>query len=79
MSRIKDTGIPNVVVLGNLKEDLFNILEELKPDIIALGYDQRVSEEIVQERCPGCTVVRLVSYHPEKFKSSLYRNRDAGE
>jgi FAD synthetase len=79
MNRIKETGIPDAVVLGNLKEDLFHILEELKPDIIALGYDQRVSEEIVQKRCPVCTVIRLVSYHPEKFKSSLYRNREAGE
>jgi FAD synthetase len=79
MNRIKETGIPDEVVLGNLKEDLFHILDELKPDVIALGYDQRVSEEIVQKRCPVCTVKRLVSYHPEKFKSSLYRNRNGGE
>jgi FAD synthetase len=79
MNRIKETGIPDEVVLGNLKEDLFHILDELKPDVIALGYDQRVSEELVQKRCPVCTVKRLVSYHPEKFKSSLYRNRNGGE
>ena len=76
MNRVRDTGIPDTVVLGNLEEDIFHILDELKPDIIALGYDQRVSEEKVLTRCPGCRVIRLDSYHPEKFKSSLYRNRE---
>jgi len=76
-SRVRDTGIPDKAVLGNLEKDIFHILEELKPDIIALGYDQRVSEKHVLERCPECKVVRLESYHPEKFKSSLYRNREA--
>ncbi len=79
MNRIRDTGIPDLVVRGNLEDDLFRILDELDPDIIALGYDQRVSEEEVLRRCRKCRVVRLGSYHPEKFKSSLYRNREAAE
>ncbi|MGO9378006.1 MAG: adenylyltransferase/cytidyltransferase family protein [Dissulfurispiraceae bacterium] len=73
---VRDTGIPDVVVLGNMENDLFRILDELKPDIIALGYDQRVSEEAIRERCSECRVVRLRSYYPEKFKSSFYRNRE---
>ncbi len=79
MNRIRETGIPDMVVRGNLQDDLFRILEELDPDIIALGYDQRVSEEEVVKRCRRCKVVRLGSYHPEKFKSSLYRNRENAE
>jgi FAD synthetase len=74
--RVRDTGIPDDVVLGNMENDLFHILEVLKPGVIALGYDQRVSEEAIRERCGGCKVVRLNSYHPEKFKSSFYRNRE---
>ena len=74
--RVRDTGIPETVVLGNLDKDLFHILEELRPDVIALGYDQRVSEDAIRERCGGCRVVRLNSYHPEKFKSSFYRSRE---
>jgi FAD synthetase len=74
--RVRDTGIPDNVVLGNLENDLFHILEALKPGVIALGYDQRVSEDALRERCGGCEIVRLTSYHPEKFKSSYYRNRE---
>ncbi|HMK55005.1 MAG TPA: adenylyltransferase/cytidyltransferase family protein [Dissulfurispiraceae bacterium] len=74
--RVRETGIPDLVVLGNLEHDLFHILDELDPDVIALGYDQRVSEEVVLRRCRKCRVVRLGSYYPEKFKSSLYRNRE---
>ena len=74
--RVRDTGIPDNAVLGNLENDLFRILEELNPDVIALGYDQRVSVDAIHERCAKCEVVRLKPYHPEKFKSSFYRNRE---
>jgi FAD synthetase len=70
---VEDTGIPDIVVLGNLDTDLFQILEVLEPDIIALGYDQRVSEEEILKRFPTCKIVRLSPFHPEKYKSSYYR------
>lgn len=72
-NNVEGTGIPDLVVLGNLDTDLFQILEEIKPDIIALGYDQRVSEDELIERFPECKVLRLSSFHPEKYKSSYYR------
>lgn len=75
LNNVADTGIPDLVVLGNLDADLFQILQELRPDVIALGYDQRVSEEEVLKRFPGCSVVRLTPYKPEKYKSSFYRSR----
>lgn len=71
---VEDTGIPDMVVLGNLDTDLFQILEEIEPDIIALGYDQRVSEDELLKRFPNCKVVRLSPFQPEKYKSSYYRN-----
>ncbi len=71
---VEDTGVPDIVVLGNLDTDLFNILKELEPDIIALGYDQRVSEEEIAKRFPKCKVIRLASFQPEKYKSSFFRN-----
>jgi FAD synthetase len=70
---VEKTGIPDKVILGNLDTDLFKILEELAPDIIALGYDQRVSEQDIMKRFPKCKIVRLSSYHPEKYKSSYFR------
>lgn len=73
-NNVEDTDIPDMVVLGNLDTDLFEILKELEPDTIALGYDQRVSEDEIIKRFPNCKVVRLASFHPEKYKSSHYRD-----
>lgn len=72
---VEQTGIPDRVVHGYLNSDLFVILKELSPDIVALGYDQRVSEDEVKKRLPDCTVVRMKPFHPDKFKSSFYRNK----
>ena len=73
---VEETGIPELVILGNLDSDLFQIIQELKPDIIALGYDQRVSEEEIAKRFPSCTIVRLISFEPDQYKSSFYRRKD---
>ncbi len=70
---VEKTGIPDKVILGYTDRDIFLILKELKPDIIALGYDQRVSEEKIKERLPGCKVLRLKPFKPDKYKSSYYR------
>ncbi len=72
---VKGTGIPDSVVLGNIDTDIFQILEELQPDVIALGYDQRVSEDEILKRFHDCKVVRLSSFQPEKYKSSFFRNK----
>ena len=70
---VERTRIPDRVVLGFLDRDIFSILIELSPDIVALGYDQRVNEDDIRARLPGCAVTRLLSFEPEKFKSSFYR------
>lgn len=73
------TGIPDGVTLGNLDADIFQIIETLKPDVIALGYDQRVSEDKIRERFPHISVTRLDAFHPEQFKSSLFREKDRAD
>jgi len=73
-NNVENTGIPDSIILGNLDTDLFQILDEIKPAIIALGYDQRVSEDELIRRFPECKVIRLSSFHPEKYKSSYYRD-----
>lgn len=69
------TGIPDKVLLGHEDTELFHILAEILPDVVALGYDQRVKEESIKERFPACEVVRLRPYYPEKFKSSFYKDK----
>lgn len=75
---VEESGIPELVILGNLDTDLFQILQELKPDIIALGYDQRVSEEEITKRFPSCIIIRLQSFQPNHYKSSFYRQKGTG-
>jgi FAD synthetase len=52
-------------VLGH-RGDYYRIVEELKPDIIALGYDQKYDEKAVEEKCASrgvkVKVVRLPHY-----------------
>ena len=54
------------VVLGN-EGDIFEILDEIRPDIIAIGYDQVHNEEKIREECkrrglPRTKVVRLPKF-----------------
>ena len=72
---VEDTGIPDAVLLGNLENDIFGIVSTIAPDIIALGYDQRVSAEEISLRFPCCIVIRLTSFKPEKYKSSYFRGK----
>lgn len=72
--KLEETSIPDKVILGNLGKDPLSILKELLPNIVALGYDQRVSEIDIKAILPDCTVVRLKPFHPDLFKSSLYRS-----
>lgn len=64
------------VLLGDL-DDPYKIIEELKPDIIALGYDQtfytkQLPEELIARNLKA-KIIRLKAHHPEKYKSSLLR------
>lgn len=66
------------VRLGN-PGDKYAIIEAIKPDIIALGYDQTFFTEALQrelkERGLNTRVVRLKAFYPEQYKSSLLRER----
>ena len=65
-------------VLGN-KGDKYKIIEEIKPDVIALGYDQNFfTDELENEmmkRKIKVRIIRISSYKPEIFKSSLLKKK----
>lgn len=76
-NHVRATGLADKVVLGSLKNHLPHILKEA-PDIIALGYDQKgyyVDEttKFLKENGLNIRVKRLKPFHPEKYKSSLFR------
>ena len=76
VEHIKKLEIVDDVRLG-YEGDKWKIIEEIKPDIIALGYDQdsytNGLEKGMLDRNLKVKIVRLGSYMPEKYKSSLMK------
>ncbi len=62
------------VVLGN-PTDFQAPLREIKPDLILLGYDQRLPPGVTDQDFP-CPVERLPAFYPDKFKSSLLNKHE---
>lgn len=59
------------VMLGD-REDFLAPVRTVQPDLILLGYDQKLPPGVSAEKFP-CPVEYLPSYRPEEFKSSLRR------
>jgi FAD synthetase len=63
---IKELKMVDKAVLGH-EDDMYTTVEEIKPDIIALGYDQLHDEKIIlqelKKRHIDAKVVRLHKYH----------------
>ena len=80
IKNIKDLKIADQVILGqhDLKKK-YDIILKLKPDIIALGYDQKFFikdlPKAIKKLKKSCRNIRLKPYKPEKYKSSIYRNK----
>ncbi len=60
------------VIPGNPSGDFMEPVREIKPDLILLGYDQKLPPG-VSESDFKCPVERLPPFEPEKWKSSLLR------
>jgi len=73
LEKIKLSGLADEVVLGDLK-DKYKIIEKYRPDVIALGYDQKVDLAELKEKLKefeiNAKIVRLKSFKPEIYKSS---------
>ncbi len=77
---VASVSIVDKAVLGN-EGDKLKIVEQEKPDMICLGYDQKVNEEKLKEALAkrGLTpkIIRATAYHPEKYKSSLMNSSNS--
>ncbi|MBI2646898.1 FAD synthase [Candidatus Woesearchaeota archaeon] len=73
LEAVRMLKIVDKAVLGN-KGDIFKIIEDLKPDIICLGYDQKVQmqqlEEELKKRGIKAEIIRIDAYMPHLYKSS---------
>ena len=68
----------DIVHLGSLR-DKYAAIRDIAPDIILLGYDQEVFVDKLEATLAGwgmdTKIVRATPFHPEKYKSSLLRQR----
>ena len=67
-------------ILGNNK-DKYEVLKKYKPDTLCLGYDQFAFTQQLQKKIIdlglNCSIIRLESYKPEVYKSSLIKKQNA--
>jgi FAD synthetase len=79
VEHVSSLGIADEVVLGN-EGDVFAIVLERKPDILALGYDQQPSDAVVREKLgvfgKQVGIVRIDAFRPHEFKSSKLKGND---
>lgn len=83
-SRIKDImEVPEVDIayLGDPSSDTYNILKEIKPDLIYLGYDQQELLESLKKAMKNKIIPKIEikigeAYKPEKFKSSIINKNE---
>jgi len=78
LNEIKKSRLADEVVLGSVG-DRYEVVRNFKPDVICLGYDQKQSlaelrRKLNESGLERTRIIRLKSYHPEKYKSSLLRN-----
>lgn len=75
LKQLKACGIADKVRLGGAS-DKHVVIDEEKPDIIALGYDQKFFiEELEAKYGDKIQIVRLQPFKPEIFKSSIIKKR----
>ena len=70
-SNLVKVKLADKIILGNLKDKYLKIREE-SPDVICLGYDQKNFTNGLSKL--KIKVVKLKSYKPTVYKSSLIKN-----
>lgn len=84
LKAVQDSGLVDEARLGNQaspgkKLDPYKVVEEVKPDIICLGYDQThfvgKLEQKIKEMGLNIEIKRLKSYRPETYHSSIMNNK----
>ena len=73
LEAVRTLKIVDKAVLGK-HGNIFDIIKEIKPDLICLGYDQKVQKQQVEDelkkRGIKADVIRIDAYMPHMYKSS---------
>lgn len=73
--KVRKIDTVNKAILGSVKHDFYRTIRTYKPDILALGYDQKprirmLKRDLKRHRLKGVKVIRLRPHRPEIYKSS---------
>lgn len=70
LERVKNSKLADEVLLGSLGNK-YEIIKKIKPEVVALGYDQEAFTEKLSEAIGDkIRIARLSSHRPEKYKTS---------
>jgi FAD synthetase len=71
LKQVEKLSFVDEAVLGH-EYDIFRVLEDYKPDVICLGYDQKAEKlrEELEKRNLKAEIVRAKPYKEDVFKSS---------
>lgn len=72
---LESSHLADKVILGSLS-DKYAVIKKYQPDVICLGYDQKayvykLKDKIKEFGLDKNKIIKLKSYYPEKYKSSL--------
>lgn len=73
-SAVEESFPDATVMLGDPHDFLVPVIA-VRPDLILLGYDQTLPPGVSEKDFP-CSVERLPAFEPERFKSSLRREKN---
>lgn len=75
---VSNNSFVTEAILGDL-EDPYTILTKINPDLICLGYDQSAFitdlPQKLQELNLNPQIIRIPAHHPDKYKSSIIKNK----
>lgn len=75
---VEALGIADIAILG-YPNDKYQIIQELNPQVIALGYDQKAFTEDLKSKLAQrgifVDVVRIPAFKPTVHKSSIIKKR----
>jgi len=71
---VSSLSVVDKVVIGD-ENDYFKIVEKEKPDVIVLGYDQKIDKNVMKKRKIRCKIVRI----RDKFKNYSTKTINCGE
>ena len=71
LKKVQELKIADKVILGE-SGNSYNLLEQVKPDIIALGYDQKIPETL-KNQLKKYKIITLKPFKSNKYKSSLLK------